>query len=136
VPPPAAAQTTPRAPAIYVDCNGFADVCAALRAEMTRAFQREGLTVTRDAGAADIALSAVVTLVGETTSESFGTPIVTRTYSVELDGEARGASMAMPDPRRFSFDPRIGSERLAENARLIAADAAQSVRAFRARTQP
>jgi hypothetical protein len=135
-PPAAAAQVAPRAPSIYVDCQGFADVCAALRTEMTRAFQRDGLDVTRDAGAADIAIAAAVTLVAETTSAPFGTPIVTRTYSVELDGDARGASLAMPDPRRFSFDPRIGSERLAENARLIAADAAQSVRTFRARTQP
>lgn len=117
-------------------CEGFPDVCSALRAEMARAFQRDGLTVTRDAGAADFEIAAVVVLVDETTSAPFGTPLVTRTYSVELDGAASGAALAMPDPRRFSFDPRLGGERLAENARLIAADAAQSVRTFRARTQP
>lgn len=134
--PSAGTQAPARAPSIYVGCEGFPDVCSALRAEMTRAFQRDGLTVTRDAGAADIQVAAVVDLVDETTSAPFGTPITTRTYSVELDGTASGASLVMPDPRRFSFDPRIGAERLAENARLIAADAAQTVRTFRARTQP
>ncbi len=129
-----AAQAVPRAPAIALACEGFPDVCSALRAEMTRAFQRDGLTVTRDAAAADIQVAALVVLVSETTSAPFGTPMVTRTYSVELDGDARGTPLAVPDPRRFSFDPRVGSERLAENARLIAADAAQAVRAFRART--
>jgi hypothetical protein len=126
--PPASA-----APAVAAGCEGFADVCSAIRAEMARAFQRAGITMAANRASADAAVTAAVTLVSETPSADFGTPMLTRTYSVELIGSARGAALATPEPRRFSFDARFGGARLDENARLIAADAVESVRAFFAR---
>ena len=123
-------------PAVYVACKGFPDVCSVIRAEMTRAFQRDGVTVATDRGAADVGVTALVTLVSETAAADFGTPTLTRTYSVELTGDSRGASLAMPEPRRFSYDARVGSERLAENARLIAAGAVESARAYLTRSRP
>jgi hypothetical protein len=123
-------------PAVYVACKGFPDVCSVIRAEMTRAFQRDGVTVATDRGAADVGVTALVTLVSETAAADFGTPTLTRTYSVELTGDSRGASLAMPEPRRFSYDARVGSERLAENARLIAAGAVESARAHLTRSRP
>jgi hypothetical protein len=144
-PAPAAAREQapgplPQAPAadpsVYVTCKGFPDVCSVIRAEMARAFQRDGLVVMNDRGPAVVGVTAAVTLVSEIPSADFGTPMVTRTYSVELIGDSRGAAVAMPDPRRFSFDARFGNERLTENARLIAAGALESVRAFLSRQKP
>jgi hypothetical protein len=132
----AAPQAAAADPSVFVACKGFADVCSVIRAEMTRAFQRDGVSVTADRAPAGVGVTAVVTLVSEVPSADFGTPMLTRTYSVELVGDARGGVVAMPDPRRFSFDPRVGSERLNENARLIAADAVAAARAFVTRTRP
>jgi serine/threonine-protein kinase len=136
---PAASAPTQAAavePSVFVACKGFPDVCSAIRAEMARAFQRDGLIVAADRSPADVGVTASVTLVSEVGSADFGTPMLTRTYSVELLGDARAGVVAMPDPRRFSFDPRFGGERLNENARLIAADAVTAVRAFLTRTRP
>jgi tRNA A-37 threonylcarbamoyl transferase component Bud32 len=130
--PPAAVAD----PSVYVACKGFPDICSVIRAEMMRAFQRDGVIMAAERGPADVGVTALVTLVSETASADFGTPMLTRTYSVELTSDSRGAILAMPEPRRFSFDARVGSERLAENARLIAADAAQAVRAFLTRNRP
>ena len=132
----APAQAAAVEPSVFVACQGFPDVCSVVRAEMARAFQRDGLMVARDRPAADVSVTAAVTLVSEVGSADFGTPMLTRTYSVELIGDARAGAPAMPDPRRFSFDPRIGGERLNENARLIAADAVTAVRAFLTRSRP
>ena len=133
---PAAPAQVATDPSVYLACDGFPDVCSVIRAELARAFQRDGLTVASARGPADVGVTAVVTLVSETASADFGTPMLTRTYSVELTSESRGAVIAMPDPRRFSYDARVGSERLAENARLIAAGAVESVRAFLTRRRP
>jgi hypothetical protein len=119
---------------VLARCDGFPDVCSVIRAEMTRAFQRAGMTVAADGAPADAVVTAAVTLVSQTPSADFETPMLTRAYSVELIGSSRGAALAMPQPRRFSFDSRFGSARLEEQARLIAADAAESVRSFLART--
>jgi eukaryotic-like serine/threonine-protein kinase len=129
-------QVSAASPSVYLACKGFPDVCSVIRAEMTRGFQRDGVTVAVDRGPADVGVTAVVTLVSETASADFGTPMLTRTYSVELTSDSRGTAVAMPEPRRFSYDARVGSERLAENARLIAAGAVESVRAYLTRSRP
>jgi hypothetical protein len=85
---------------------------------------------------ADVAVTVNVVLVSETPSTQFGTPIITRTYSVELTGNSRGAALVMPEPRIFGFDVVFGSARLQENARVIAAGAVEAVRAFWTRTRP
>jgi len=49
---------------------------------------------------------------------------------VDISGESHGAVLGSPPMRTFSFYPRVGSARLTENARLVAADAVDAVRSF------
>jgi serine/threonine-protein kinase len=131
-PPPATTQAAaPVAnPPVFVRCTGPAEVCTAIRAELTRSLQRESLPVVTTRERADVELTATVELVSETSSNDFGTPLTTRTYSVDLSGESHGTAVPSPPGRTFSFDPRVGNARLQENARLIASDAVDAVRAF------
>jgi hypothetical protein len=115
---------------VAVACDGFPDVCSVIRVEMMRALQRAEMTVVADPTRADVSITAAVTLVSETASADFGAPTLTRTYSVELAGNSLREILSMPAPRRFSYDARLGSARLEESARLIGADAVESVRAF------
>jgi hypothetical protein len=71
-----------------------------------------------------------VSIVGEVGSLDFGTPLVTRTYSVAVLGESKGVEIVMPPARTFSFDARFGGARLQENLRVVAAGTAEGVREF------
>lgn len=86
----------------------------------------------QDAAKADILVEARVEVVSEKTEQMFGTTFVTRTYSVELTGEARATSQSVPMPAQttFSFDARVGQERLDGQMRLIAASAAERIRSY------
>jgi serine/threonine-protein kinase len=132
--PAAPPQAVPSAVVVSVACDGFPDVCSVIRTEMVRAFQRAGIAMVADRAPADVGIIAAVTLVSETASAEFGSPMLTRTYSVELTGDSPRAMLVMPPPRRFSYDARFGDARLEESARLIGADAVESVRAFLAQT--
>jgi hypothetical protein len=96
---------------------------------MADAFGRESLPLIRAGG--DILLIAEVTFVDERADRSFDTNVVVRTYSIEMSGEAPRLEedIAMPS-RTVSADQRLGGERFVEAARLVAAEAAQRVRAF------
>ncbi len=64
-------------------------------------------------------------------NRDFGTTFATRTYSVEVSGETKdGQPISMPAPKTFSFDAQFGRERLDENARVIASDVVDKVRAY------
>lgn len=85
----------------------------------------------RDAARAAIVVDAKATEVDARADQMFGTVFVVRTYSVELDGtQGRDTSVPMPAPTTFSFDARVGQEKLDQQARLIAASAVEKVRAF------
>ena len=90
------------------------------------------ITVVNDASKADILIEARVEVVSERTEQLFGQTFVTRTYSVELSGESRrdSRSVPMPPPTTFSFDARVGQEKLDGQTRVIAAAAAEKVRAY------
>lgn len=76
-------------------------------------------------------LSANVEVVQDRVQRDFGTALATRTYSVEVEGEAQdGKPISMPAPKTFSFDAQFGRERLEENARVIASDVVDKVRAY------
>jgi serine/threonine-protein kinase len=140
--PPAAAAPAPVTPVlppaqaarnditVSVTCKGFPDVCDTIRSEIVQALQRDRIAVVGNQAAATVALTVNVALVSETPSSQFGTPIITRTYSVDLTGVSRGTALAMPAPRVFGFDNVFGRPRLQDNARLIAASAVESMRGF------
>ena len=115
---------------MFVDCNGVIDICATAVAEIVTALQNRELPVVRDARQAEVELTATVSLVSEVASLDFGTPLVTRTYSVAVLGASNGVEVAMPPTRTFSFDARFGSARLQENLHVVAAAAADRVGEF------
>ena len=99
---------------------------------MGPALDAQSIVGVNDPAKADILIEARVEVVNERTEQMFGTTFVTRTYSVELSGEARSTSQTVPMPAAttFSFDARVGQERLDGQARLIAMGAAEKVREF------
>jgi hypothetical protein len=126
------APAQPVNPAVAFRCAGAANVCASLRGAIGPAFDAQSIVSVSDAGKADILVEARVEVVSERTEQMFGTTFVTRTYSVELSGEARATSQAVPMPASttFSFDARVGQERLDGQMRVIAASAAERIRSF------
>ena len=120
----------PEQPPVYVGCEGPAPICSAVRNEIVTALRRSNLPVASSPDSAEVELAATVGILGETVSLDFGTPMITTTYSVALLGESHGIDVPMPPDRTFSFDARFGAARLQENARLIAAGAAEAVRDF------
>jgi hypothetical protein len=118
---------------VFVDCEGVADICAAIRTEIVAALQRGALPVVRDPQRAEIALTATVRVVSEVGSLEFGTPLVTTTYAVTVVADAGGFEIPMPAPRTFGFDARFGAARLPEHARVIALEAVSAVQEFRER---
>ena len=129
-PPPAPVQ--PANPAVAFRCSGPANVCASLRSAIGPAFDAQSIIGVQDAAKADILVEARVEVVSERTEQMFGTTFVTRTFAVDLTGEARASSQTVPMPAQttFSFDARVGQERLDSQTRLIAASAAERIKAF------
>jgi serine/threonine protein kinase len=138
--PPAGAQQTAAAPAapavvenpaVFFRCTGAAQVCSALRSAMTDALGRNSLRPVANQGTADVIVSANVTVVDESTEQLFGSTFVTRTYSIEFDGQSRGGALVpMPAAGTLSFDAQVGQQRLQEQSRTMSMTAADNVRAF------
>ena len=82
--------------------------------------------------AVDVVLTAEVAIVAETPQSQFGTTFVVTTYSIDMSAESPrfNQDVPMPAPKSFSADLRVGRERLAENARVAAADAIERVQQF------
>jgi serine/threonine-protein kinase len=123
------AQTRGENPTVSVQCNGPGEVCTPMRSAFSEAITRDHM-IPAAGGRADVVLAITIEIIEERVQQSFGSTFLTRTYSAEVSGEARGAAVPMPDGRTFSFDARVGRERATENARLLAADAVEKVRAF------
>jgi rRNA maturation protein Nop10 len=118
---------------VFVECAGAGEICSALRTALVQALEREGATVTRRAGAADVVIQAAANAGDTTTDQQFGTAFTVTSFTMELSAEAPtagNAEVSMPAPRTFSFDSRFGRDRLAENARALAGDAADRVMRF------
>jgi hypothetical protein len=140
VTPPAAAPqaaATPAAPAVvenpavFFRCTGAPQVCSALRSAMTDALGRNSLRPVANQGTADVVVSANVTVVDESVEQLFGSTFVTRTYSIEFDGQTRGGDLVpMPAAGTLSFDAQVGQQRLQEQSRTMSMTAADNVRAF------
>jgi hypothetical protein len=122
----------PENAAVYFGCSGAPDVCAALRSAVRNAFEKSGLRSVNAAARADIAIGATAAALQEKVDRQFDTTFATRTYSIELTGEAprTGDDVVMPGASTVSFDASMGRERLEEKARVIASDIVDRVRAY------
>jgi hypothetical protein len=83
------------------------------------------------APASDIQVLVAAEEIEARTEEQFGNTFVIRTYSVTLDAEAPrfGDSVTFP-PRTFSFDARLGREKLRGEAHVIATSAAERIEKY------
>jgi hypothetical protein len=118
-------------PTVFFRCTGAAQVCSALRSAMTDALGRHSLRPIANQGAADVVVSASVEVVDESSEQLFGTTFVTRTYSIEFEGQTPGGDLVpMPPTNSLTFDAQVGQQRLAEQSRTMSMTAADNVRAF------
>ena len=126
--PPVAAPTLPEQPSVFVDCQGTADLCGAVRSAFDQQIERDGLGIARSKDAADIVIVATLGVTAETRDEMFAT----RSYVLDVVGDAPKLDKAvgMPAARSFSFDARVGRERLNENARAMAVQSMNRVKDF------
>jgi len=113
-------------------CGGAPDVCASLRAAVDDALEKAGFRVVTSPNRADVAIGAIADVLDEKAARQFGQTFNTRTYQIELTGEAPkfGDSVPMPPPATVSFDATVGRERLEEKSRLVASDIVDRVRAY------
>jgi serine/threonine-protein kinase len=124
-------QALPENPPVLFRCSGAPEICGSVRSHVDQALERGHLPSVGTADRAAIIVNANASIVQERVSHDFGTPLAARTYSVDLSADSReGDVVPMPAPRTFSFDATFGRDRLDENARLIADDVVERVRAF------
>ena len=82
--------------------------------------------------AVEILLTAEVAVVNEQQQRQFGTNFSVKTYSIDISAESTrfNQDVPMPASKTFTADASAGRERLAENARVVAADAIERVQQF------
>jgi eukaryotic-like serine/threonine-protein kinase len=129
---PAAAPMIPENAAVAFRCGGAAEVCASLNSAVHDALDKAGFRVVTSPDRADVLIGAMTGVLDEKASRQFGQTFNTRTYQIELSGEAPrfGDSVSMPAATTVSFDATVGRERLEEKSRLVASDIAERVRAY------
>lgn len=129
-PPPQLPEPNPVPlhPSVHVTCDGIADACAALQGAFQDALGRAEMSIA-PLQRADVIVSVHAEEIESRTEEQFGTTFVVRTYSWGAVGEAVGfdESITMPAPEVFSFDARLGGDRLGERARVFASSAVDRV---------
>jgi serine/threonine-protein kinase len=125
-------EPLPAQPSVSLYCEGPANVCAMLGSAVDQELGRHSIRSVNDADVAEILVDAIVTESPPRVQESFGTTFVIRSFTVAFAAEARRLpdSVSMPPPTSFSYDERVGRERLTEQSRLMAAAVVQQVRAF------
>jgi len=129
-PAPPAEEAIPEKPTVSVECEGVRDACGLIRAMLPEALERRGMRSGR-AAVADVLVRVEAEEIEARTEEQFGNTFVIRTYSVTLDAEVPrfGDSVTLP-PRTFSFDARLGREKLRGEAHVIAASAAERIEKY------
>jgi len=116
---------------VFFQCAGDQSVCGTLRSTMLASLEKGNMPFARDPSRANVLLAASVEVLQDRVNRDFGTGFATRTYSVEVNAETKdGKPISMPAPKTFSFDAQFGRERLDENARVIASDVVDKVRAY------
>ncbi len=134
-PAPAPPQATPipATPSIAFECTGPNEVCSPLRQAIQEIAEREGLVMTRSSNkTVEIVLTAEAAIADERQQRSFGTNFSVRTYSIDISAESTrfNQDVPMPASKTFTADAGVGRERIAENARVVAADAIERVQQF------
>jgi serine/threonine-protein kinase len=129
---PAPTPMIPENAAVLFRCSGAPDVCSSLRSTVNEALEKAGFRTVTSVDRADIAVGAVAAPLQDKVSQQFGQTFLTRTYSIELSGEAPklGDAVSMPPATSVSFDAAVGRERLEEKSRLVAGDIIDRIRAF------
>jgi hypothetical protein len=124
---PPAEASIPENPAVSVECTGLKDACAVLRIALREQLERRGMAAVPPARA-DVLIDIETEEIEARTEEQFGNTFVIRTYSVTLDAQAPrfGDSVSLP-PRTFSFDARLGREKLRAEAHVTASEAADRI---------
>jgi serine/threonine-protein kinase len=131
--PPTAApveEPIPEKPSVSFECEGVRDACGALRGAFGEALEKRGMRMGRP-DRADVFVRAEAEEIEARTEEQFGNTFVIRTYSVTLDAEVPrfGDSVTLP-PRTFSFDARLGREKLRGEVFVIATSAAERIERY------
>jgi serine/threonine-protein kinase len=129
---PPAGPPRPEHPSVRFGCDGPANVCAAIQSALDAELARASMSSVSDEARAEVLVDALVTEGLAQVQQSFGTTFVIRPYTVTLAAAARRTDerVAMPEPRSFSLDERIGATRLTEQARLIAASIVEQIRTY------
>jgi serine/threonine-protein kinase len=127
---PPAKPPMPDRPSVHLSCDGVRDGCAALRFTIQESFQNNNLPIV-PARNAEIIVSLEVEEVEARSEQNFGTTFIMRTYSMSASGEVPrfGEFLSLP-PRVFTFDARVGREKLREQSRLVASDLARRIEEF------
>jgi serine/threonine-protein kinase len=123
-------EPIPEKPTVSFECEGVRDACGALRGAFGEALEKRGMRMGRP-DRADVFVRAEAEEIEARTEEQFGNTFVIRTYSVTLDAEVPrfGDSVALP-PRTFSFDARLGREKLRGEVFVIATSAAERIERY------
>ncbi|MGH9462841.1 MAG: protein kinase domain-containing protein [Vicinamibacteria bacterium] len=126
VPPP-----LPTDPSVEIHCQGLSDACASLRSELENSLRRAGLALA-GADAPEVVVTLFTEEIESRSEEQFGTTFVVRTYSMEAAGQAPrfAEAVSMPPPEVFSFDTRLGRERLNERSRALSEAVTRSIRQY------
>jgi hypothetical protein len=129
-PPPVAQEPNPEKPTVSIECGGVKDACSEIRSALQQALEKKGMRTGRPTSA-DVLVSIDAEEVEARTEEQFGNTFVVRTYSVTLDGDVPrfGDSVSIP-PRTFSFDARLGRDKLRGEAHVIATSAAERIEKY------
>jgi serine/threonine-protein kinase len=129
-PVPAAEEPIPEKPTVSHQCEGVRDACGAIRLALAQALEKRGMRSGRPA-VADVLVRIEAEEIEARTEEQFGNTFVIRTYSVTMDAEAPrfGDSVTLPQ-KTFSFDARLGRDKLRGEAFVIAASAAERIETY------
>jgi serine/threonine protein kinase len=128
VPAPAPIPTDP---SVEIHCQGLSDACGSLRSELENSLRRAGLPLA-GADTPEIVVTLYTEEIESRSEQQFGTTFVVRTYSMEAAGQAPrfGEAVSMPPPEVFSFDTRLGRERLNERSRALGEAVTRSIRQY------
>jgi len=121
----------PASPPVAISCDGVRDACAAVVSALHDSFGKAGLPVAR-AGRDEIRLDIQAEEIEARSEEQFGTTFVVRTYSIVAMAEATrsGDLVPMPAPETFSFDARLGREKLNERSRVVASGITEKIQEY------